>query len=135
MQFAEAKAREIAGLMHDADTTPGDVKVVAFDPMTILMILSVLINAIRMFQACGKTPTIAQKTIVNDSSITRLQLRKLVRKEASELPWADRSEFRKHCERAIRKMGETIKVEDIEKLFEDAKNGPEKITQNMLMMV
>lgn len=119
MTLTEAKANEIAEFLRD-DEPIDDIKVIAFDPMTILMLVSVIISGIRMLQACNKTPIYAQQTIRGDGIIARLHLRKLIREKSAALPWSERRDLRKRVEKAVRSVGQRLTIEDLAKLFDEA---------------
>lgn len=117
MSILEQKASEVSGYMRDSKEVDGAV---AFDPMTILTIISIICSAIQMWQKCGATPSVVAERMKSRSTLTRFHLRCLIREKGKELPHAERKEFRQSMEAAITKMGSNISVEDVEKLFAEA---------------
>jgi hypothetical protein len=114
MSVLEDKAREVSGYMLESKEVDN---VAAFDPMTILMIISIICSAIQIWQRCGAKPNVVADRMKENSTLTRLQLRRLIREKGRELPHAQRKEFRESMEAAITKMGANITVEDVQKLF------------------
>ncbi len=127
MSFAQDKAMEVAGYMEES--TDGPVpKPVAFALTTILMIVSIILSAIQIWQKCGKNPTVARDALSDESSsaLNRGQLRRLIREKARDVPHAERHEFRMSMQNAIHKMGSKLTVEDMEKLFAEAEEESKK---------
>lgn len=119
MSMLEEKAAEVAGYMRDAEDNPVP-EAVAFDPITILTILSILLTCIEIWQKCNATPEVATENL-KDSVLARGQIRRVIRAKAREdVARADRKEFRTNMMDAIYKMGSKITVADMEKLFAEA---------------
>eukprot|EP00697_Spironema_sp_BW2_P002159 gnl/Spiro4/12900_TR6833_c0_g1_i1.p2 gnl/Spiro4/12900_TR6833_c0_g1~~gnl/Spiro4/12900_TR6833_c0_g1_i1.p2 ORF type:complete len:125 (-),score=17.15 gnl/Spiro4/12900_TR6833_c0_g1_i1:689-1063(-) len=119
MSLLEEKAAEVAGYMRDSEDSPVS-DVVAFDPITILMIISILLSCIQIWQRCGATPVIAAENI-KDSALSRGQIRRLIRAESRKISGrAEQKEFRASMTDAVHKMASKLTVQDMEKLFADA---------------
>lgn len=121
MSLIEQKASEVAGFMRDSKDSPVE-HAVAFDPLTILTIVSVIIKVIQIWKQCNATPAVACDGFKQEGStaLSRLQLRKEIRIKAQEHPRGERRDFRISMEDAVYKMGGNLNVADMQTMFEEA---------------
>lgn len=120
MSILEDKANEVARHMAEDKVNPVE-GVACFAVMTILMILSCLIGAIQIWQACGSPPLVATESLKGGGTpLTRMQLRKVIRIKSRDVPHAERKEFRASMNDAIHKMGENVTVDEMQKMFDEA---------------
>lgn len=76
MSLLEDKAMQIAG------EAKGDKMVeVAIDPVTIMAIISLIVEVVQMFKNCRKTPAEAKVTMSSPNWLQRWKLRGMVRQE------------------------------------------------------
>jgi hypothetical protein len=78
MSLLEDKANLIAG------DVKGDMPTVVFDPMTIMAIISLIVQVVKLYQECKKTPTQAQEAMASPNWIHRWRLRRMTRQALSE---------------------------------------------------
>lgn len=110
----EERANSIA-----ADIQYEDNATVAFDPATALAIISLIIQIIRLYQSCHKTPSEAAKISKKPNLFQKLKLRYLVSKAVREAGLKDASD---RISEAILKYGESLTVSDHREMFDEVKS-------------
>lgn len=76
MALLENKALQIAG-----EAKGGEMIEVAIDPITIMAIINLIVEIMKMFKDCKKTPTEAKVTMSSPNWIQKWRLRGMIRQE------------------------------------------------------
>ncbi len=111
MSLLEDKANLIAG---DAK---GEMPTVVFDPMTILAIISVIVQVVKLYQECKKTPTEAKDAMASPDFFHRWRLHRVVRQALSE---QHSDETVSAVVNSTLKQGQTITVDEVTQLYAEA---------------
>lgn len=110
MGMIEDKANRIV------DDTKSEMPTVFFDPITIIAVIGLIVQLIRLYQSCKKKPEDAKTLMAAPNFIHRWRLRRMVRaalaKEHSE-------ETVCAVSNSVLKQGKLLTVDEVHKLYQE----------------
>lgn len=108
MSLLEDKANKIVA------EAKGENPVVFVDPITILTVISVIVQIVKLYQSCKKTPEEVKKSMESPNWIERWRLKRIVRKSIKS------NEDVNGIVNGILKQGKDITVEEIVQLQKES---------------
>ena len=112
MSLLEEKANKV---MTNAQ---GSMPTVLIDPVTIMAVISIITQVVKLYQSCSQTPVEAKAAMSNPWFFNRWRLRRMVRKTLAA----------NHSDQSVSAVmdgllaeGKALTIEDVEKLYEEAK--------------
>ena len=120
MTLAELKAVEISARLKTSKLEGVAGEAITFDPLTISILISIIYNAIRLYQACGFNPASAATSLNKQSWLIQLQMRRLVTKECRGQPHESRRQLRAELERELTASCRTLTSLEASALYTEA---------------
>lgn len=122
MTVAQTKAAEISQRLRNSDSVfaqqeAGEVG----DLLTISIILSIIYNAIQLYQFCGFQPVGACDSLNSQGVFMRFQMRRLINKECRGKPHEQRKNLRAQMERELLRTAAGMTLPEVEQLYEESK--------------
>lgn len=110
----ERFAHAVAADLHEREGVPGTM---AFDPMTIALILSVLIEMVKLYLWCNRSPAEAVQSITNPSWWERMRLSLKVRSGLRKPRYRHLSGLRKSIDESFLRAGKQLEEEQVSAMF------------------
>ncbi len=120
MSLANQYAIEISGDLKKSHQVFVMQDAIEFDPFTISIIMSIIYNAFRLYQACGYQPVGIRSSLNNQSWLMQFQMRRLMRSECRGKPHATRRLLRDELEKKLLEKCAVISQSEVEQLCEEA---------------
>jgi hypothetical protein len=79
MEFTQGVANQIAADIHGEDNPT-----VAIDPATIMAIISVIIQVVKMYRECKKSPAQAKESMSSPGFLNRWKLKRLAKSAVAD---------------------------------------------------
>lgn len=113
----EEKAAEVCHILQREQGVPN---VKAFDPATILIIISIITQLVRLFRSgpCGHSPEEAVKTLSNPGWFAKWRMRRIIRDRIRRTFMEDQEE---QILNAILRGNETVTIDDMSIFYRDVK--------------
>jgi len=116
MGLLETKAQAIAADMAADDK----VKTYALDPMSILTIVSVLVQVVEFIYECYKDHQQTAQVMQNPGIMARWRLRRIIRDQVNDSQ--DRRDIRNRLFRSTLNVGKTVTAQEAEQLHAEAQS-------------
>ncbi len=111
MSLLEEKANLIAA------NARGENPTVAVDPATIMAIISVIVQVVKLYRECQKTPSEAKTAMESPNWINRWRLRRIARQSLAR---SHSDESVSSIVNGVLKQGKDVTVEEVSQLYNEA---------------
>lgn len=108
-------AGEVANELANDLVKDGEDKVVLFDPMFIIAIIGIIINLVKLWKDCNKTPLNALADSKSPGLIGRWQLRRLIKHSLDDEEVSSR--YGNKVFKAVLAKGQKLTEDNLKKLF------------------
>lgn len=121
MSIATLKAQEITERLKQSPSVfAAQEQQAVGDLLTISILVSLIYNAIRLYQACGFQPIGACNSLNGQGVFMRFQMRRLIKKECRGKPHEERRNLREQMERELLHSCSKVTPSEVEQLYEEA---------------
>lgn len=113
----ERFAHAVAADLNEREGVPGTM---AFDPMTIALIMSVLIEMVKLYLWCNRPPADALKSIKNPNWWERMRLSLKIRSGLRKPRYRHLAGVRKSIDESFLRAGKQLDEEKVSAMFGEA---------------